>query len=740
MNSVYLWPVNIALLLLSLSSFAQDQTAIDPIKDDPHHDEHHHEYTHLDKHSSVSAAHSDELNQEALLEEVTVTSTASNRSLNDIAKPITVLSADDLSKRSGDTLGAILANTPGVANASFGQGVGRPVLRGMGGKRVKVMQNGLDASDLSAMSSDHGTMVDPVNADQVEIIQGPSTLLFGGGAIGGVVNVVKQQIYTQTYSGFDGQVTSRYSSADNGKQVTAVLNAGFDNFIVHLEAFGRKTDDYEVGNNDNFGEKALNSDVEGAGGNLALSWIFEEKGYLGFSVSNLTYDYGVPNSANEPARVTPEQMRYELVGAWFDPFSFIHEWKTELAYTDYEHDEKDGDIAVGLFQQASVELKSMLTHHPLYIGDAEFNGSVGVHLTQSELAVCHSHQGCSDIADYSERYWDGKQGVNLISSGGYLFSHDTPMPESATSNIGVFWLEEMPWSKGVVELGLRYDNNVVSTETDAIRPDYRQQLDYYDDKNFNLYAINWAATWVLNDSNKLGLSLARAERAPDAQEMYWNGAHHSTFSYQLDNPDLGKETANTINLNWIYSIDAIETSVTGFYYLFDGYIYNDLKSINDPYHGEDVYRHEQADAYFTGLEFLLHWDLDQHASGVSIDVFADTVTARLRDGSGENLPRIPPASLGSAINWVQGKWSSSFDVRAFSKQGDVAENESETDGYVTANMMISYEQPLAKEQMLWIRLKGVNLSDEYALNHASYLKREAPIVGRNVSVEVGYKF
>lgn len=713
----------------------QELTEIDKLKADPHHDESLHDSPSFDKHKPLT-----ETDNDSDVEEVTVTSTASNRHLSDIAQPITVLSSDDLAKQGGDTLGAILANTPGVANASFGQGVGRPILRGMGGKRVKVMQNGIDASDLSSMSSDHGTMIDPVNTEQIEIIQGPSTLLYGGGAIGGVVNVVKQQIHTESYSGFDGEVTSRVSSADNGKQVTGVLNAGFDQFIVHLEAFGRDTSDYQVGSNDHFGEKANNSDVEGLGGNLALSWILDDHGYLGFSVSNLQYDYAVPNVANEPARVTPEQMRYELVGAWFDPFSAIHEWKTELAYTDYEHEETDADLVAGLFQQTSFELKSTMTHHPLYLGDAELNGSFGVHVTASELAVCHSHQGCSEIPDYSNRYWDGSQGQNLIASNGYLFSHDTPMPETVSSNIGIFWVEEMPWTHGVIEIGVRYDNNQIKSEPDAIRPDYRHSAAYYDDKTFNLYAMNAAGTWVLNDNNKLGLSIARAQRAPDAQELYWNGEHHATFSYQLDNPDLDKETANTVNLNWLYSVDTVETSITGFYYLFDGYIYNDLKGFTDPYHGENVYRHEQYDAYFTGLEFQLHWDIDQHAQGVSFDVFADTVTAKLKEKGGDYLPRIPPASLGSAINWTQGRWDTSIDMRAFAKQTKVAENETTTDGYVTANIMVAYEYPLINEQSIWLRFKGMNLSDQYALNHASYLKRDAPIIGRNFIVEVGYKF
>ena len=693
-----------------------------PIKGNDHYDE-----------------HQQQVSNQAI-EEVTVTSTATNRSLDDIAQPITVITANDLANMSGDTLGALLANTPGVANASFGQGVGRPVLRGLSGKRVKVMQNGTDASDLSAMSSDHGSMIDPVNAEQIEIIQGPSTLLYGGGAIGGVVNVVKQQIHTEAYTGFNGKLSSRVSSADSGKQVTAVMNAGFDNIVLHLEAFSRESEDYAVGDNQYFGDKALNSDVEGVGGNIALSWIIEDAGYVGFSVSNLNYDYAVPNTANEPARVTPEQMRYELVGAWFDPFQHIHEWKTELAITEYKHKEEEGALVEGLFEQSSIEFKTLMTHHPVYLNGNEFNGSFGLHLTQADLSVCHGHQGCSAIPDFSDRPWNGSQGSNLISLEGYLFSHDTPMPQTTSSNLGFFWLEETPWKLGVMEFGLRYDRSLIEADYETIRPDYRHKKSYYDNKVFDLYAVNWAATWVIDDSHKLGLSLARAERAPDAQELYWNSEHHATFSYQLDNAKLDKETANTVNLNWVHSISAVETSLTAFYYLFDGYIYNAMQDFVDPYHGEVVYRHKQAGAYFTGLEFQLHWDLNQHDAGFSVDVFADTVTARLNEGANKNLPRTPPASLGTALNWKKGYWLSSFDVRAFAKQNKVAENETPTDGYYTANIVLAYEMPLAQGQSVWIRLKGMNLTDEFALNHVSYLKREVPIVGRNAVFELAYKF
>ncbi len=672
------------------------------------------------------------------IEETVITAGARRQSVDQLVVPAQVLDQEALARQSGNTLGAILQNTPGVANASFGPGVGRPVLRGMSGNRVRTLVNGQDSSDLSAMSSDHAPMADPVNAEQIEIIQGPNTLLYGGGAIGGLVNVVNTRIFEKPFSGIEGTVTSTYSSVDNGVQATGLLNAGWGNWVLHLEGFGRQSDDYRVGNNDDFGDKVASSDVKGSGGNIAFSWVDESIGYAGLSASLLNYDYGIPNPDGVDARVKPTQWRYEFRSAFYDIAPGIQTFSNELAYTDYEHVEGTDGVDEGLFQQKTWDFRSILTHTPVGV----WQGRGGLHITHKDLAVCHDHEGCPRIPDWNHLPWDGSQGDNLTPFQGYLFSHDSPMPLTKTLDVGVFAVESAEWDRYQLEVGARLDHRTITANPSPIRPASRQAEDYYNDKTFTGVSVNVGGGMNITDEHRLALSLARAQRAPDAEELYWNGEHHATFSFQLPNPDLKEETAYTANLSWYQTSDTLRNTTSVFYYRFEGFIYNELKGFKDPFHGDDVYQFEQRDAYFTGVEWQMDWMFAGTDAPWSLDVFADYVRARLTQapvGESHNLPRIPPASAGLAINYDDGTWFGRIDTRTFAKQTQAGANETTTDGYTTLNAQVRFQQDV-NTLTYWLSLKGTNLTNKFALNHVSYLKRYAPVQGRSLAFEVGLNF
>ncbi|MEC9254359.1 MAG: TonB-dependent receptor plug domain-containing protein, partial [Pseudomonadota bacterium] len=280
---------------------------------------------------------------EKTLDTIVVTG-GGDRSVYDTAQPVSVLDTDDIHKNAGDNLGTLLESLPGVANASFGAGVGRPVIRGMSGSRVKILQNGTDTSDLSAMSSDHSPMAEPSAGEQIEIVYGPSTLLYGGGAIGGVVNVIDGRIHEIIVPGIRGQVSAKYSSVDEGQHLEGMLDLGKGNWNLHLDGFSRDASDYSSGEQgdiptgNNSGE-IENSDTSGSGGAIGLSWVDSQYGFIGGSVSTLEYDYAVPNLDEESFRVTPEQVRYDLKGAWTPMTGIIEEWRTEITFNDYEHAE-----------------------------------------------------------------------------------------------------------------------------------------------------------------------------------------------------------------------------------------------------------------------------------------------------------------------------------------------------------------------------------------------------------------
>ena len=653
----------------------------------------------------------------------------------DVAQPVTRLDGDVIREEAKSTLGDLLERLPGVSNASFGPGVGRPVIRGMASSRVKVLSNGTDSADVSAMSSDHAPMAELSAAQTIEVVQGPATLRYGGGAIGGVVNVSDGRIHRNAVDGTEVTASSAVSSLDEGRSLAVTVDSGNGNWVLHADGFVRRSEDYKAASSGRKtgqrGGTIVNSDTRGRGGALGLSRT-TDGGFIGLSVARLEYQYGVPNEHDEPARVEPEQTRYELRGAIYQPYTWIDEWRLNLSYNDYLHDETEGSFVVGLFDQDTVQFH---TDADLVLSE-NWTATVGVQWSQRDLALCHDHSGCNTIPDYSDRSWDGEQGLNLFLFNDYLFAHDTPMPETTTQDIGVFWIGQRDWEHGMVEVGVRVDERTIELDENAIRPSHRQQASYYDDREFTPVSISVAGTWILNDQQRLGLSLARAQRAPDAEELFWNGDHHATFSFQLDNGDLDIETAYTLDINWLYQEGHQAIRLATFVYEFEDYIYNDLKAFSDPFHGNAVYRHEQADARFYGAE--ASWDVAVD-DNVGIELAADWIRARLTSGDTDNLPRTPVPTLTAAINWQMGDWQARAESRTHARQTNAAATEVGTNGYTQLNASINYKAVLAGTD-LNVSLKGNNLSDTYGQSHTSYLKDYAPIPGRNFVLAATVKY
>jgi iron complex outermembrane receptor protein len=669
-------------------------------------------------------------------------------SVYDVAQPIVVLDKDAIERNQGNTLGTLLESTPGLSNASFGPGVGRPVIRGIGGSRVKVLVNGSDAADVSAMSSDHAPMAEPVSAESVEVIYGPATLLYGGGAVGGVVNVVDRRIREQPGEGISGSAGARGSSVDDGYGLDAALEMNRANWSLHLDGFTRDASDYRSGKRGSVpagfnSGRIANSDSESRGGAIALSWADGQRGFIGGSISALQYDYGVPNLDGAMFRVTPEQIRYDVKGAWrpdsVGRFGWLEEWRTHLSFNDYEHAETGEEfdvpgapiVDVGLFEQLTWEFRNSLRHAPI----GQWTGTFGVQITYQDLALCHDHGGCTGIPSFGGP-WNGELGFNLANREleGFLHSHDTPMPLTRKLETGVFIVEQRDWSRGTIEVGARLDRVSLRVDPEPINPNWRQERSYYDNRSYTPLSLSTAGTWVLSDRQRLGLSLARVQRAPDATEIFWNGDHHATFSFQLDNPDLGMETAWTVDLNWLRETPRNNYRVALYHYRFDDYIYNDLKDFTDPFHGNDVYRHEQDDARFFGAEFSWQHRLTAHWA---FDVNGDLVRAELSNG--EPLPRIPPASLLLGVNYKLNRFDARLTTRLVRAQRQTAANELESDGHVLVNAGIGYRVPLPGSE-LRLNLAAQNLTDQYAVNHVSFLKQAAPLQGRNVQMSMRWEF
>ncbi len=648
-----------------------------------------------------------------------------------LALPAKKIDQKELEKALSGNMTKLLEQTPGISNASFGEGVGRPVIRGMAANRVKLSVNGASNADVSNTSADHAPMMEVDNADNVEVIYGPNILRFGGGAMGGLVNVNDSRFHHEVLSGPKGRLRGSLGSNASSIQTSGSLDVGVVNqantqaHIGHVDFFIRETDNFSSGKWEGRDEEIESSSTEALGGSVAYNYVDEMRGALGVAIGYHDQEYGTPNDEGLEAKVAPEQTRLDIQGYLLDVTTTLEKWETKFGYVDYSHQELLDDHPEALFEKQVTELQSTLFFHT----KTDWIINTGIQYHSYNLDICHDHSGCYEIPDYSNIAWDGERGANLISDtfGGYSFSHSTPMPLIESLDSGVFLIVGKTFDVLTTEFGIRYDSRTISTDPASILPSYRRAQGDYDDKTFQPLSLSGGLSWEF-DTYRVAFNLSHSERAPTADEMFYNGDHHATFSYQLDNIDLDIESANSADVTWQFNSNAFLLEAAVFYYDFSDYIYNDLKAVSDPYHGRDAYRYEQADASFAGGEFSIDFLVTE-----SVLLFSglDFVEAKLKEGESRHLPRTPPMSLRGGVNWQHQHWAVESSIHHFFKQNDVSANESTSDAYTTLNAYVSYTANLAQSELV-LQLKMNNLLDEFGVNHVSYLKDFSPIQGRNI--------
>ncbi|MFK4754624.1 TonB-dependent receptor [Oceanobacter antarcticus] len=667
------------------------------------------------------------------LEEVRVT--APEQTPSEAISP--VLDQESIQGNRSQSLGALLESMPGVSNASFGQGVARPVVRGLSGNRVQILTNGADSADLSAMSSDHAPMADLAAANQVELVRGPAAFRYGSGILGGIVNVQDSRIHDTELDGIDGEVTLGYSSNDQGWTRIARLDAGNGQTIVHIDGFDREGNNYHAGaNGAQSGGRSgeiFNSDTSSQGMAFALSRIFDNYGYLGLSISNLSSDYAVPNEDNDNARVAPDQTRYDLRTELPLDSSWANTWRLQLGWSDYEHDESTDDLVVGLFIQAFREWRTELD----YQTESGWNGTIGIGSNQRSFELCHDHSGCEQIADHSDESWDGSQGPDFTHYEGYDFAHDTPMPSTVSRDIIGFWHADQPLTFGQLSLGGRVEQRQIQADESVISASFRQDEAYYKNRHYTPVSLSASLTYDLNDISQMIATLSRLQRAPTTDELYWNGDHHATFSFQLDNPDLKLETARALDISWqsYPAANASQWRISGYFYDYQDYIYNDLKDFTDPYHGNRVYRHEQTDARLAGADANWTQPLSEQWT---LDVGASLTRGWLVQ-SGDPLPRMPADNLMLAFSRQHAHNRLRAEVFYHARQTQVAAAETISPAWYQLNLAARTEIRLAN-QTLRLDAQLRNLTNQYGEQHTSYLKEYAPIMGRNLLLELQWPF
>lgn len=691
----------------------------------------------LGTHANATAAadtSGDEYDEHAV-DEIVVEGIPLDRTIKELAQPASVIGGDELAKRQAASLGETLAHELGVSSTYFGPVSSRPVIRGQYGERIRVLSNALDAMDASALSEDHAVSVDNVLAERVEIIRGPATLLYGSGAAGGLVNVVDNRILEGGLDApFGGRVMLGTDSSTGRQAAAGELAFGTDSIAFHLDFFQRDTDDIDI---PGFAESARlraleeeeheeheeeeehedeeeafgtveNTSSEAEGGAAALTFN-GDNGFVGISLSRYDNLYGIPGhhhheeheeeeggaeheeEEEEAVRVDLEQTRFDLQGEY--RFGDQGVLRLKVARNDYEHVELEGDEVGTLFESEGTDTRLEFVHRPF--GNVE--GAIGL-----------QHKDIDFLAEGLEAY----------------------VPPSQTQQTSVFLFEEWrPSDLWTLQGSARFEQQKIDAPN----------LPSYDD---NAFGASVGFIRSLGDNHSLALYYALTERHPNATELYAEGAHVAVQRIERGSVTQGvglfdKETSSNIDLTLRGRNDSIEWVVTAFVNDVDDYIVLRPTGVIDEEEELQIFEYAQTDARLYGFEGEARIELlDTDAGHLHTRLFTDYVYGRDED-TDDYLPRITPLRYGVALHYTRSGFEAAAEAAFHTKQDKTAPNELLTDSYTLLSAEMSYR---FQDPDIFVFLRGTNLSDEDARQHASPLKDLVPLPGRSLQLGLRYDF
>ena len=731
------------------------------------------------------------------LEYIDVYATPLHASTLESASPITVISDEALKYHHAPTLGETLKSQVGIHSTYFGPVSSSPIIRGLDGPRVLIAQNGLDVGDASRVGPDHVVSTDTSTVKQVEILRGPATLIFGNGAIGGVVNVVDNRVPTSNDFEADWQLSHNTVSAEN--EASFNLTTGADNFAFHIDGFKRDSDDYEIPANpeseelhegeseeehaeheEEFNGTLENSASESEGINVGASYLLDN-GYVGFSYGKLDKLYGIAghshgsheehedeseeehaeHAEHEEGSVQGDmaQERVQILSQLNVDSNWLTAINTKYGYTDYKHAEVEGDEIGTTFTNESHEFKTDLL--------------------------------LTEISD-----WHGALTFDYKTSDFEAIGAEAFTPASETKAFAVALLEEKHFGDFLIQLGARVESVELSTHTLTIEEEHHDdheeehhdehdehdehEVEHHDEgfsETYQPISISAGILWDFAEGQNLGLSISRSERAPSASEVFAFGPHIGTGSFEvgalyelhqeddethfeIESHDLELETSNNIDLSYRKFDGDVGVIFNVFYNRIENYYYQSNTGLyredeheehdeheeehhdehEDEHHDEyeeqglPVFLTQTADAELYGFEAQVVW---KFAPQYTLTMQSDYIRGKLLDSG--NLPRIPPARLGATFDYTSDNWDAKFEVRHNFKQDTLAEMETETDAYTMLNVSANYHFNLG-EQDLSAYFKGRNITDEEARVHSSYLKSTTLLPGRGVTVGIRGSF
>ena len=677
------------------------------------------------------------------LEEIVVSSGSAALTRSELANPVGVLTGYDLSESSSLSLGESLKDMPGISSSYIGPALSRPIIGGVGGSRVKILQQGVETADLSDIGADHAMNVDAFDAGRIEIIRGPSALLYGSNATGGVVNIIDGRVPNERPAGFvEGTVMGRVGSVAHERSGGGNISGAFGNLVWRARALVRESGDFSTPEfmpgeeHHEEGEPAalhltsvVNSGSSLARGSFGLSWI-GRRGYIGGAVTVHNNDHGVPGHAHhgheeehgdddhgdddqgdddhgdddhseeEPAEgvgeVTGEMTSrtYDLEGAYRFSNSMLRGIRFRAALTNYE--------------TAEVE----------HVEEGEEGVSTILGRDQLEGRLEVDHVLTSNMV--------GVAGIQIANSDMTIEGTEAFLPDALSTGIGVFALE-------------RVNLNALRFEFSG-----RMQWQSHDpresgmtERSFTALSLSGGVNYERSEDVRFSLSWARASKMPDVTELYAQGLHTSTRAVELGNENLEVETTNGLTIASHIQRDPLTASISAYTNNANNFIY--LAPTEREEEGNPVYQMNQAEARISGVEVDARLELlHGQRSHLVLRLWGDYVRGRLVENE-QDLPRMPPLRVGAGLRYVLGGFGIDFSVKHVADQEQVFPGETETHGYTMVNATARYRLVVGST-VQHISLQGSNLTNVLAREHTSFVKGLVPLPGRDLRLSYTFVF
>ena len=648
--------------------------------------------------------------------------TGVRKKAGDVLGGLTVLDSEDLAREVRPSIGETLARQPGVTASSFGPTASRPILRGLSGDRVRLLTDGIGSFDVSASSPDHAVALNPLTAERIEVLRGPSALLYGSSAIGGVVNIVDRRIprhEPDNAIGVNGLLA--YGSAANERSANLSVDVPVvSHFIVHADGNWSKSDDLETGGHlltkelreeaaaSPFPEIQELADLKGKLPNSAAkSWelaggLAYVDGDLNVGVSVTHHDalYGVPiRFSLDPAieaeapTIDVKQDRYDA-RAEIPLTGFFSQVRARAGYAKYRHHEIEdtGEIA------------------------STFHTKGG--------------EGRLELVQTERDGWGGTSGVQYLNRKVFIDGEEKFLPLSKQRQTGIFTMQSLVRGPLRIEGGARVEVDRLTAAEDADLATPARK------RTFTTFSASGGAAYEFSPGWRGGLTLAYTSRAPSIEELFANGPHAGTQAFEVGDPDLSTEKSTSIEASLRHSAGPVRFTGTAYYSHFSNFIFQ--TPTGDIEDDLPVFQYRQGTANFYGFELETNAELGEMA-GIHWDgdLIGDYVHAKVKDFG--PAPQIPPLRLLGGISGTRGDVKGRVEVEHAFRQSRNAPLETETDGYTLLNASLDWH-PLKDKPDLTLGIAANNIFDVVARRHASLLKDFAPLAGRDIrlTARVGF--